>query len=251
MAFLRFSRDKRGYENFYLVETSTNRRGKTRARVLYWFRTPPGVKVGREPFDADVRRALEAQNPNVVFDWRKISETPIPSADADKWRERRRLERAERSRRRDAAQPDAGGAEADAAAGEMTEPDETPGELPSSDEAPESAYAADAADLDPEDAAAEIVAREIAENVAPVTAAEPATTASDSTSETAARQLPADSLRRRKRRRRRRGGHRRPDGMAAAVPEAESGAAVPEESKELSGDRETADSTGPDDPGEV
>ena len=58
MAFLRFTRDKRGYEHFYLVEASTNRRGKTRARVLYWFRTPPGIKVGREPFDEDVRRAL-------------------------------------------------------------------------------------------------------------------------------------------------------------------------------------------------
>src|SRR5215467_7293799 len=112
MAFLRFTRDKRGYENFYLVETSTNRRGKTRARVLYWFRTPPGVKVGREPFDPEVRRTLEAQNPNVVFDWRKISETPIPSPDADKWRERRRLERAERSRRRDVPQMDTAAAEA-------------------------------------------------------------------------------------------------------------------------------------------
>jgi hypothetical protein len=100
MAFLRFHRDKRGYEHFYLVEATTNRRGKSRARVLYWFRTPPNVKVGREPFDDDVRRALEAQNPGVQFDWQKISETPIPSADAERWRERRRLERATRSARR-------------------------------------------------------------------------------------------------------------------------------------------------------
>lgn len=94
MAFLRFSRDKRGVENFYLVQPTTNRRGKVRPRVLYWFRSPPDVKVGREPFDPDVRRALEAQNPDVTFDWRAIVETPIPSADADKWRERRRAERA-------------------------------------------------------------------------------------------------------------------------------------------------------------
>jgi hypothetical protein len=100
LAFLRFTRDKRGYEHFYLVEATTNRRGKTKARVLYWFRTPPGVKVGREPFDPDVRRALELQNPGVHFDWRKIVETPIPSADAERWRERRRLERTERARRR-------------------------------------------------------------------------------------------------------------------------------------------------------
>jgi hypothetical protein len=100
LAFLRFSRDKRGYEHFYLVEATTNRRGKTRARVLYWFRTPPGVKVGREPFDAGVRQALESQNPGVAFDWRKIIETPIPSADAEKWRERRRIEKAEKAARR-------------------------------------------------------------------------------------------------------------------------------------------------------
>jgi hypothetical protein len=94
MAYLRFSRDKRGYEHFSLVESTTNRRGKVRQRVLYWFRSPPDIRVGREPFDEAVRRALEAQNPNVTFDWRSILEAPIPSADADKWRERRRAERA-------------------------------------------------------------------------------------------------------------------------------------------------------------
>ena len=94
MAFFRFTRDKRGYEHFYLVEPTTNRRGKVRQRVLYWFRSPPDIRVGREPFDEGVRRALEAQNPDVTFDWRSILEAPIPSADADKWRERRRAERA-------------------------------------------------------------------------------------------------------------------------------------------------------------
>jgi hypothetical protein len=94
LAFLRFSRDKRGVENFYLEQPITNRRGKVRPRVLYWFRSPPDMKVGREPFDPEVRRALEAQNPDVTFDWRAIAETPIPSADADKWRDRRRAERA-------------------------------------------------------------------------------------------------------------------------------------------------------------
>ncbi|MGH9140160.1 MAG: hypothetical protein ACRD2I_03350 [Vicinamibacterales bacterium] len=96
MAFLRFTRDKRGVENFYLVQPTTDRRGKVRPRVLYWFRSPPEVKVGREPFDPGVRRALELQHPNVDFDWRAIVETPIPSADADRWRERRRAERAAR-----------------------------------------------------------------------------------------------------------------------------------------------------------
>ena len=105
MAFLRFSRDKRGYEHFQLVEPMT-RRGKTRTRVLYWFRTPPGVKVGRDPFDAATRRALEAQYPSVSFDWKRISETPIPSADVEKWRERRRQEKAARRSRKARAAPD-------------------------------------------------------------------------------------------------------------------------------------------------
>jgi hypothetical protein len=99
MAFLRFTRDKRGYEYFYLVHSS-QRRGRSTSRVLYWFRTPPNVKVGREPFDEHIRRELEKQNPDVDFDWRKILETPIPSADAEKWRERRRAERAAKALRR-------------------------------------------------------------------------------------------------------------------------------------------------------
>lgn len=101
-AFVRFSRDKRGYEHFYLVQSSTNRRGKTRARILFWFRTPPGVKVGRPPFSEEVQRAIEAQNPGVVFDWKQLLSTPIPppAPEAERWRERRRLEKAEKAARR-------------------------------------------------------------------------------------------------------------------------------------------------------
>lgn len=96
VAFLRFSRDKRGYEQFAIVEPMTNRRGATRPRVLYAFRTPPDIKVGREPFDEEARCALEARYPGIKFDWRKIVETPIPSADAERWRERRRADKAAR-----------------------------------------------------------------------------------------------------------------------------------------------------------
>ena len=78
MAFVRVSRDKRGYEHIYLID-ATARRGKaSRPRVLYWFRTPPGVMVGREPFDESVRRTLEAQYPDVTFDWEKLRKTAIP-----------------------------------------------------------------------------------------------------------------------------------------------------------------------------
>jgi hypothetical protein len=112
--FLRFSRDKRGVESFALVHTTTNRRGKVRPRVLYWFRTPPDIKVGRQPFDPALRRALEAQHPDITFDWRAIVETPIPSADADKWRERRRAERAAKHAAAAEESADAAGAEVEA-----------------------------------------------------------------------------------------------------------------------------------------
>jgi hypothetical protein len=94
VAFFRFSRDKRGYEHFYLMEPAP--RGTGRPRVLYWFRTPPNVKVGRGPFEPEIRRSLEAQNPEVVFDWKAIVQAPIPPVDAERWRERRRAERAMR-----------------------------------------------------------------------------------------------------------------------------------------------------------
>jgi hypothetical protein len=100
-AVLRFSRDRRGYEHFYLVQPASQRRGKGPARILYWFRTPPGVKVGRPPFDDEMRRRIEAQNPGVLFDWPRLLETPIPppSADVERWRERRRAEKAEKAAR--------------------------------------------------------------------------------------------------------------------------------------------------------
>jgi hypothetical protein len=101
VCFLKFSRDKRGYEHFYLVEPVTGRRGKTRQYVLYWFRTPPNVKVGREPFDPVVMHALEAQYPGVRFDWEQLRNTPIPSAEPEYWRERRRADRAARRAQED------------------------------------------------------------------------------------------------------------------------------------------------------
>jgi hypothetical protein len=64
------------------------------------FRTPPGVKVGREPFDESVRQALEAQNPGVLFDWTKLSNIPPPAVDVEFWRERRRAEKAAKQARR-------------------------------------------------------------------------------------------------------------------------------------------------------
>ena len=98
-AVLRFSRDKRGYEHFYLVQPE--RPGKGPARILYWFRTPPGIKVGRAPFDEELKRRIEAQNPGVTFDWPRLLATPVPppAPEPERWRERRQIERAEKAAR--------------------------------------------------------------------------------------------------------------------------------------------------------
>ncbi len=70
---LRFSRDKRGYENTFIVQSGgSRRRGKPRSRILYWFHTPPGVRVGRTPLDEEAIRLIEEHNPDVEFDWTRI-----------------------------------------------------------------------------------------------------------------------------------------------------------------------------------
>jgi hypothetical protein len=98
---VRFSRDKRGYEYVYLVHTPTRRGKPGRTRVLYWYRTPPGVRIGRQPFDEEVQRALERQNPGIEFAWDAIINTPMPPPDmTEYWRERRRADKAARQERR-------------------------------------------------------------------------------------------------------------------------------------------------------
>jgi hypothetical protein len=70
------------------------------------------VKVGREPFDESVRQTLEAQHPDVQFDWTKLSNIPVPAVDVEYWRERRRAEKAaKQARRAEEAAEAAGGAE--------------------------------------------------------------------------------------------------------------------------------------------
>jgi hypothetical protein len=39
---------------------------------LYWFRTPPGVRIGRSALDEDAIRLIEQHNPDVEFDWTRI-----------------------------------------------------------------------------------------------------------------------------------------------------------------------------------
>lgn len=54
---------------------SGRRRGRGQ-RILYWFRTPPGVRVGRAAIDEDAIHLLEQHNPDVQFDWTRILKQP-------------------------------------------------------------------------------------------------------------------------------------------------------------------------------
>ncbi len=99
MPFLRFTRDKRGYETTSLVH-AVRRGGRSRQRLLYWFRTPPGVKVGRPALDQEAIRWIEEHNPDIEFDWQKILEAQPPAeAPVEDARNRRgRRDRPERPR---------------------------------------------------------------------------------------------------------------------------------------------------------
>lgn len=84
---------------------SARRRGKSRSRILYWFRTPPGVRVGRAALDEDAIRLLEQYNPDVEFDWTRILKGP-PEAQPEPPAERKReASRPDTAPRRVEAQP--------------------------------------------------------------------------------------------------------------------------------------------------
>jgi hypothetical protein len=90
---LKFSRDKRGYEHTFVVH-GERRRGRSRTRILYWFRTPPAVRVGRAALDPDAIRLIEERNPDLVFDWPRI----LKGEAAEPAERRGRADRHERSR---------------------------------------------------------------------------------------------------------------------------------------------------------
>ena len=102
MPFLRFSRDRRGYESTYLCHTF-RRSGAARLRVLYWFRSPPDVKVGRLALDPAAIRAIEESNPDLKFDWGKILKVKPPPLPSGRERDGREDRRARRRRGADTA----------------------------------------------------------------------------------------------------------------------------------------------------
>jgi len=71
--FLRVIRDKRGYETTYLMHWY--REGnRQHSRILYVFRSPGGVRVGRDPLEPEILRTIEAQHPDIAFDWKVVRE---------------------------------------------------------------------------------------------------------------------------------------------------------------------------------
>ncbi len=102
MPYLRFSRDIRGYEHTYVLHGF---RSGSRPQLLYWFRTPPNITVGRLPLDEEAIRSIEACNPDVTFDWTKMTATPRlrQPQPAEGKREQASSGRGRRSRRTEAA----------------------------------------------------------------------------------------------------------------------------------------------------
>jgi hypothetical protein len=90
--FIRYARDKRGYESTYVMHAYRPGQGPQRARVLYLFRTPAHVKIGRKALEPEVMEALEHTHPDLSFDWTNLpSERPIePSDPRDRERDHRR-----------------------------------------------------------------------------------------------------------------------------------------------------------------
>jgi hypothetical protein len=211
--FVKVSRDKRGYEQISLMHASTRRGKPSKPQVLYVFRTPPGVKLGREPFDESIRREIESQHPDVHFDWVKLSKIPVPSPDVEYWRDRRRAEKAAKEARREMEREEA------LAEGQEAADDSTP--LPESS----AALGSDGVLVPPEEPAIETAVLEALEPLDAGEGSDPEDAAPGdgqilSAEAAAAPQAAAPSGEPApdgRRRRRRRGGRRRHKGAAPAT----------------------------------
>jgi hypothetical protein len=78
MPFIRYSRDKRGNECTLVMHAYRPAQGPARTRVLYLFRSPAHLKIGRQPLDAEVVEALEHTHPDLSFDWTELRKEPRP-----------------------------------------------------------------------------------------------------------------------------------------------------------------------------
>jgi hypothetical protein len=98
------------------------------SRILYVFRTPGGVRVGRAPLERDVLRHIEASHPEITFDWSAVLDNRqvIESAPPDQRRPRKRR----RSDDGAVAPPTPAKAEAQAPVARFVVPAQIEGETP-------------------------------------------------------------------------------------------------------------------------
>ncbi len=119
-----------------------------RPRLLYWYRTAPGIALGRAPLDEDAIRTIEEQHPDIDFDWPAIlalSEVMTPEDEAAP-RSQPREQRPARRRPRDRDSGPEGDPPAQSGRGErVPEPRGSAG----ADSAVESPVAHQAEDADP------------------------------------------------------------------------------------------------------
>jgi hypothetical protein len=118
--FIRFSRDKRGYESTYVMHAGTRR--AQRPQVLYWFRTPPNVKVGRSALDEEAIRQIEENNPDLAFDWPRMLKAHVVPLPPDERPGPHRRDRRPSGRPRSPAQGGAGAERRFSSAGPQAPP---------------------------------------------------------------------------------------------------------------------------------
>jgi hypothetical protein len=126
--FLRLTRDRRGFENTFLMHAD---RPGDRPRLLYWYRTAPGIVQGRAPLDEDAIRTIEEQHPDIDFDWPAILAlaevmTPEDEAPARPPQQQRQQGRRQRGRDQRPQPPPSAAAREESASAFAAEPSEEP-----------------------------------------------------------------------------------------------------------------------------
>src|SRR5690348_14768032 len=75
-----------------------------RPRLLYWYRTAPGIILGRPALDEDAIRTIEEQHPDIDFDWPAIlalSEVMTPEEEAPPRQQKQQQGKKRKDRERD------------------------------------------------------------------------------------------------------------------------------------------------------
>jgi hypothetical protein len=94
--FIRCARDKRGYDATYVMHIYRPGQGNSKTRILYFFRSPAHIKVGRRVLEPEVMEALEHTHPDLNFDWTTLNHERDAAHDRSE-----RFERADRGDRND------------------------------------------------------------------------------------------------------------------------------------------------------